>query len=295
MGIGVDGDVDSGGTDVGWEREHDTANERATSRAPTSVRERRIDIRNDIIESMTTAIIRLENVSKTVTSGDAPLTILHPLDLEIGRGEVVGVVGPSGSGKSTLLGLIAGLDSPTTGTIVVDGNEITRYGENALASVRSKSIGFVFQSFHLLPALTALENVALPMEIAGRREALSRARSLLEQVGLAARADHYPAQLSGGEQQRVAIARAFSNDPPLLLADEPTGNLDTATGRQIIDLLISLNLTAGTTLVLVTHDRDLAALAPRQLMLEGGHLVEDRRSRAEAEASRGVAPVGEPS
>src|SRR5262249_51816655 len=187
-----------------------------------------------IIEIMTSAIIRLDGVSKVVPNGESTLTILHPLDLSIDRGEVVAVVGPSGSGKSTLLSLVAGLDQPTTGTISVDGVEITRFGENALAKVRSRSIGFVFQSFHLLPALTALENVAIPMEIAGRRDALSRARELLEQVGLAERERHYPAQLSGGEQQRVAIARAFANEPPILLADEPTGNLDTNTGRHVI-------------------------------------------------------------
>jgi putative ABC transport system ATP-binding protein len=229
---------------------------------------------------MTSAIIRLEGVSKTVPNGDSKLTILRPLDLAIDRGEVVAVVGPSGSGKSTLLSLVAGLDQPTTGTVAVDGVEISRLGENALARVRSRSIGFVFQSFHLLPALTALENVAIPMEIAGRRDALERARELLDQVGLAERARHYPAQLSGGEQQRVAIARAFANDPPILLADEPTGNLDTITGRNVIDLLVALNVTRGTTLVLVTHDRELASLAPRQLHLEAGRIVEDRKADA---------------
>jgi putative ABC transport system ATP-binding protein len=244
---------------------------------------------------MTTAIIRLEQVSKTVRSGDSALTILHPLDLEVARGEVVAVVGPSGSGKSTLLGLVAGLDAPTAGRVVVDGVDITRYSENALAALRSRSIGIVFQSFHLVPALTALENVALPLEIAGRRGAAARARDLLGHVGLSERERHYPAQLSGGEQQRVAIARAFANDPPILLADEPTGNLDTNTGRQIIDLLISLNLNRGTTLVLVTHDRALAALAPRQLALEGGRVVEDRRSSEDGDAAARAEPVGEAS
>jgi putative ABC transport system ATP-binding protein len=244
-------------------------------------------IREDIIVIMKQAIIRLEGVSKTVTSGDAPLTILHPLDLEIAQGDVVAVVGPSGSGKSTLLGLVAGLDAPTTGRIHVDGEEVTGLGEDALATLRSRSIGFVFQSFHLIPALTAAENVSLPMEIAGRRGARDRALDLLDQVGLSERASHYPSQLSGGEQQRVAIARAFANDPPILLADEPTGNLDTATGRQVIELLVALNMSRGTTLVLVTHDRELAALAPRQVVLEGGRVVAPR-----AESDADEEPVG---
>ena len=225
---------------------------------------------------MSTAIIRLEGVSKRVPNGDSELTILHPLDLEVEAGPIVAVVGPSGSGKSTLLSLVAGLDAPTTGRVLIDGDDVTYYGEDALAALRSRKIGIVFQSFHLVPALTALENVALPMEIAGRRDAMRRARDLIAQVGLAERTGHYPAQLSGGEQQRVAIARAFANEPPILLADEPTGNLDTATGRQIIDLLIALNVTRRTTLLLVTHDRDLASLAERQLVLEAGRIVVDR-------------------
>jgi putative ABC transport system ATP-binding protein len=241
---------------------------------------------------MTAAIIRLEGVTKTVASGDSTLTILHDVDLEIAKGEVVAVVGPSGSGKSTLLSLVAGLDAPTTGRVVVDGVEVGALGENALAALRGRSIGFVFQSFHLIPALTALENVALPMEIVGRRDALARARELVELVGLGSRASHYPSQLSGGEQQRVAIARAFANDPPILLADEPTGNLDTTTGHAIIDLLVSLNLERGTTLVLVTHDVELAGLAPRQIILEAGRVAEDRRTPRPSPSS---APVGGPS
>jgi putative ABC transport system ATP-binding protein len=232
---------------------------------------------------MEQAIIRLEGVSKTVTSGDSPLTILHPLDLEIGSGEVVAIVGPSGSGKSTLLGLVAGLDMPTTGRVWIAGEEITAMSEDALAALRGRAIGFVFQSFHLIPSLTALENVALPMEIAGRPNALGRARELLDQVGLSARQTHYPSQLSGGEQQRVAIARAFSNDPPILLADEPTGNLDTATGDQIIELLVRLNTSRGTTLILVTHDSSLAALAPRRIALAGGRVVRDHVVEADDE------------
>jgi putative ABC transport system ATP-binding protein len=227
---------------------------------------------------MSTAIIKLEGVSKRVASGDAHLTILHDVDLVIEAGSVVAVVGPSGSGKSTLLSLVAGLDAPTTGRVLIDGTDVTSFGEKALAGLRSRMIGFVFQSFHLVPALTALENVALPMEIAGRRDAMRRARDLIGKVGLAEREGHYPAQLSGGEQQRVAIARAFANEPPILLADEPTGNLDTATGHQIIELLIGLNVERRTTLLLVTHDRELASLADRQLVLEAGRVVADVRT-----------------
>jgi putative ABC transport system ATP-binding protein len=227
---------------------------------------------------MNTAIIKLEGVSKRVASGDTHLTILDGVDLEIEAGSVVAVVGPSGSGKSTLLSLVAGLDAPTTGRVIIDGTDVTSFGENALAGLRSRMIGFVFQSFHLVPALTALENVALPMEIAGRRDAMRRARDLIGKVGLAEREGHYPAQLSGGEQQRVAIARAFANEPPILLADEPTGNLDTATGHQIIELLIGLNVERRTTLLLVTHDRELASLAERQLVLEAGRVVADVRT-----------------
>jgi putative ABC transport system ATP-binding protein len=215
-------------------------------------------------------MIELRGVSKTVTSGTSPLTILHPLDLSIASGESVAITGPSGSGKSTLLGLIAGLDAPTTGRILIDGVDITELGEDALARLRGARIGFVFQFFHLIPSLTALENVLVPMEIAGRREAGPRADALLAEVGLTERAHHYPSQLSGGEQQRVALARALSNDPPILLADEPTGNLDSTNGRHIMDLLLQVNHERRTTLVLVTHDRSLAALAERQLALRDG-------------------------
>lgn len=235
----------------------------------------RANIRHDNIHIMEPAIIRLAEVSKTVPSGAGQLTILHPTTFDVRRGEVMAIVGPSGSGKSTMLGLIAGLDAPTTGTVTIEGTEISSLGEDALAALRGRHIGFVFQSFHLIPALTAIENVALPLEIAGVRGAMKRARALLADVGLAEREDHYPAQLSGGEQQRVAIARAFANHPSILLADEPTGNLDSATGRQIIDLLIALNTTEGTTLVLVTHDRDLASLAGRQIELADGRIVAD--------------------
>jgi putative ABC transport system ATP-binding protein len=218
-------------------------------------------------------MIELLDVSRTVTSGTAPLTILHPTTLRIDRGRVVAITGPSGSGKSTLLGLIAGLDAPTTGRILLDGVDITALGEEALARLRGERIGIVFQFFHLIPTLTAFENVLVPMEIAGASGPYERARTLIAEVGLSDRAHHYPSQLSGGEQQRVAIARALANNPPILLADEPTGNLDSATGAQIIDLLVSINRERGRTLVLVTHDRDLAARADETIALRDGKVV----------------------
>jgi putative ABC transport system ATP-binding protein len=218
-------------------------------------------------------MIELRGVSKTVMSGSAPLTILHPLDLTVAGGESLAITGPSGSGKSTLLGLIAGLDAPTSGRIIIDGVDITDLGEDALARLRGAKIGFVFQFFHLIPSLTALENVLVPMEIAGRDDAAGRARALLEEVGLSGRGHHYPSQLSGGEQQRVALARALANDPPILLADEPTGNLDSANGRHIMDLLLQVNRARRATLVLVTHDASLARLAGSQLALRDGRAV----------------------
>ena len=219
-------------------------------------------------------MIELRGVSKTVQSGDHPLTILHPLDFSIPSGQFVAIVGPSGSGKSTLLGLLAGLDAPTTGQILIDDTDITRLTEDALAKLRGEKIGFVFQFFHLVPSLTAFENILVPMEIAGRRDAVGRARLLLDEVGLSARGHHYPSQLSGGEQQRVAIARALANDPPIILADEPTGNLDSITGRHVLDLLLDVHRTRRTTLVLVTHDHELAALADVRLVLRDGRPVE---------------------
>lgn len=218
-------------------------------------------------------MIRLESVSKTVQSGGRPLTILHPLDLEVGDGQFVAIVGPSGSGKSTLLGLIAGLDDPSTGRIHIAGIDITALGEDDLARLRGDKIGFVFQFFHLVPSLTALENIMVPMEIAGRRDARPRAQRLLDEVGLHDRGHHYPSQLSGGEQQRIAIARALANDPPLILADEPTGNLDSSNGRLILDLLMAVKASRQATLVLVTHDPALAALADAQLALSDGRPV----------------------
>ena len=212
-------------------------------------------------------------------SGAEALTILHELDLEIPDGQFAAVVGPSGSGKSTLLGLVAGLDAPTGGRILIDGEEITRMSEDALAHLRSRKIGFVFQSFHLIPSMTALENVLAPMEIMGRRDASRRARALLEDVELTGRAHHYPSQLSGGEQQRVAIARAFANEPSILLADEPTGNLDSRNGRHVFDLMVELNRRHGTTLVLVTHDAELAARADRRISLRDGSVVSDETLR----------------
>jgi putative ABC transport system ATP-binding protein len=224
-------------------------------------------------------MIELLDVSRTVRSGAGALTILQPTSLSVPRGRVVAITGPSGSGKSTLLGLMAGLDAPSSGRILIDGAEITALGEEGLARLRGEKIGIVFQFFHLLPSLTAFENVLVPMEIAGTPDAGARAASLLADVGLSDRGHHYPSQLSGGEQQRVAIARALANDPPILLADEPTGNLDSATGHQVIDLLVRVNRAHGRTLVLVTHDPDLAALADDVVLLRDGRIV-DRRDGA---------------
>jgi putative ABC transport system ATP-binding protein len=218
-------------------------------------------------------VIELRGVSKTVPSGDGTLTILHPLDLVIPAGGVVAITGASGSGKSTLLGLIAGLDAPSTGRILIDSVEITALSEDALARLRGSRIGFVFQFFHLLPSLTALENVLVPIEIAGGPDPRRRADALLAEVGLTERRHHYPSQLSGGEQQRIAIARALANDPPIVLADEPTGNLDSATGRHIIELLLDIHRTRQTTLVLVTHDPEIAAIADTTIALRDGRVL----------------------
>lgn len=220
-------------------------------------------------------MIQLTQVSKTVMSGQEPLTILHPLDYRIGKSEFVAIIGPSGSGKSTLLGLVAGLDAPSGGSIAIDGLEITGLTEDQLARLRGEKIGFVFQFFHLIPSLTALENIMVPMEIAGRRDAASRGRMLLDEVGLQARGHHYPSQLSGGEQQRVALARALSNDPPILLADEPTGNLDSANGQHVMELLLEIKRSRGVTLLLATHDMTLASHADRVLRLRGGRVDRD--------------------
>jgi len=218
-------------------------------------------------------MIELTGVTKTVQSGPRPLTILHALDLSVPKGACLAIVGPSGSGKSTLLGLIAGLDAPTAGRIEVDGVDITGLGEDALARLRGARIGFVFQFFHLIPSLTAFENVLVPMELAGAADPATRARTLLVEVGLGDRLHHYPSQLSGGEQQRVAIARALANGPAIVLADEPTGNLDTDTGQHIIEILLDVNRKHGTTLVLVTHDAELAREADITVRLRDGAIV----------------------
>ena len=220
-------------------------------------------------------MIRVYGLSMRLASGAGAVNVLTDVSLEVPRGQFLAVAGPSGSGKSTLLGLIAGLDQPTAGSITVAGVEITRLGEDALARFRRDTIGYVFQSYHLIPTLTALENVAVPLELAGEPDALARAHARLGDVGLADRARHYPVQLSGGEQQRVAVARAVCRAPRLLLADEPTGNLDSATGKQIIELLVALNRNLGSTLVLVTHDAALAAYADRVVTLRDGRIVSD--------------------
>jgi putative ABC transport system ATP-binding protein len=227
-------------------------------------------------------MIALRDVSKTVQSGSAPLTILHPLTLDVPAGQCLAIIGPSGSGKSTLLGLIAGLDAPTSGQILIDGTDITTLDEDTLARLRGEKIGFVFQFFHLVPSLTALENIQVPMEIAGRADAATRAQALLDEVGLHDRGHHYPSQLSGGEQQRVAIARALANDPPLVLADEPTGNLDSTNGRHILDLLLQVRRTRRVTLVLVTHDANVAAVADARLELRDGRAVNEATLEAGA-------------
>lgn len=231
-------------------------------------------------------MIELYKVSKTVPSGSEQLTILHSLDLTIPTGQFISIVGPSGSGKSTLLGLIAGLDAPSEGDIRIDGQSITQMDEDNLAELRSEKIGFVFQSFHLIPSLTAFENVLVPMEIRGKRDARELARRLLSDVDLTNRAHHYPAQLSGGEQQRIAIARAFANNPSIILADEPTGNLDGRNGRHIFDLMIGLNRERGATLVLVTHDHELADLADRRISFRDGRIVSDSEAERAQLASQ---------
>jgi putative ABC transport system ATP-binding protein len=226
-------------------------------------------------DSTPTPLLRADRLTKTVKSGDAPLTILDGVTFDIAPGESVAIVGASGSGKTTLLGLLAGLDRPSEGEVWVGGHALSGLDEDARAALRQRLLGFVFQSFQLLPALTALENVMLPLELAGAGDAAGRARSWLDRVGLAKRTTHYPKQLSGGEQQRVAIARAFAGDPKLLMADEPTGNLDGATGAEIADLMFGLNRERGTTLVLVTHDDALASRCTRRLSLASGRLVAD--------------------
>jgi putative ABC transport system ATP-binding protein len=218
-------------------------------------------------------VLAAEGVGKQVSSPEGTLAILADVSFAIGRGETVAVVGASGAGKSTLLALLAGLDAPTYGKVWLAGHELTALDEDGRAAVRAGHVGFVFQSFHLVPSLTALENVMLPLELLRRKDARAAAGEVLARVGLAARVGHYPRQLSGGEQQRVAIARAFVTQPDVLFADEPTGNLDTATGERIMDLLFGLNTGGRTTLVLVTHDRTLAARCSRVIRLDAGRIV----------------------
>ena len=219
------------------------------------------------------SVLKAENLSKQVSSPEGPLTIVQGVSLDIAAGESIAVVGSSGAGKSTLLALLAGLDLPTTGRVLLEGTDLTRLDEDGRARLRAQRVGFVFQSFHLIPALTAVENVMLPLELAGRPDARSAALETLERVGLKSRIGHYPRQLSGGEQQRVALARAFVTRPAVLFADEPTGNLDTATGARIVELLFELNKHSYTTLVLVTHDRTLAAQCGRVVTMESGRIV----------------------
>jgi putative ABC transport system ATP-binding protein len=229
--------------------------------------------------------IVVKGLEQTYLSGGRPLQVLHAVDLEIEAEAFVAIVGPSGSGKTTLLGLLAGLDRPSAGSVRIGDVDLGSLTEDQRARFRAENVGFVFQTFHLIPTLTALENVRVPLELSGDGDAATiraRAEALLERVGLAGRTHHYPAQLSGGEQQRVAIARAFANRPRILFADEPTGNLDAETGQRIVDLLVELNREARTTLVLVTHDRDLAARARRVVRLAGGRVVEDFRRDGDA-------------
>jgi putative ABC transport system ATP-binding protein len=230
---------------------------------------------------MNTSILSLRGITKSIETGTHRVDILRGIDLEVAPGEYVAIMGASGSGKSTLLGLLAGLDAPTAGSIALDGEEISNLSEDQLADLRGRKIGFVFQSYQLIPTLTAEENVMLPAELAGDNGAGAnkRAHYLLDAVGLGDRRDHYPVQLSGGEQQRVALARAFMRKPPLLLADEPTGNLDSANGRQVLELLLALNRQEGATLVLVTHDRELADHATRIITLKDGLVISDERNQ----------------
>jgi putative ABC transport system ATP-binding protein len=221
-------------------------------------------------------MIVVRNLVKTIRNGPREIEIIRGISFDVPSRQFVAIMGPSGSGKSTLLGLIAGLDAPTSGNITIDGVEITSLREDELAQLRGKKLGFVFQSYHLIPTLTAFENVLLPMEFNGSSNgAIDRAEHLLENVGLTERRDHYPVQLSGGEQQRVALARAFVMKPAVLLADEPTGNLDSENGRHVLELLMRLNREEGTTLVLVTHDEMLASHAERRIVLRDGKVVED--------------------
>lgn len=233
-------------------------------------------------------VLRVTGLTKTYRSGTRTLTVLNDVSLALRRGESCAVVGPSGSGKTTLLGLSAGLDRSTRGSVLLCGQDLDDLDEDGRARLRNEHVGFVFQSFRLIPTLTALENVMVPAELRGDRDARARATTLLDKVGLGARTSHYPAELSGGEQQRVAIARAFVNNPTILFADEPTGELDTDTGRAIADLLFDLNRTAGTTLVLVTHDEELASRSARVVRLRGGAVESDSQSESSNSTEAGA-------
>ena len=236
------------------------------------------------VHSATPPMISVENLRKSLRTGASNVEILKGIDFRVAPGEFIAIMGASGSGKSTLLGLLAGLDNPTSGNVRLNGVAISYLAEDQLAQLRGKTIGFVFQSYQLIPTLTALENVLLPYELNNdsgtRADGLARAKALLENVGLTSRMDHYPVQLSGGEQQRVALARAFILKPPIVLADEPTGNLDSVNGQAVLELLLSLNRVEGTTLVLVTHDPELALHAHRRITLRDGLVVSDEKTAA---------------
>lgn len=218
-------------------------------------------------------ILKISGLEKTYTSGSKQLTVLQDVSFDVEKGQTFSIVGPSGSGKTTLLGLCAGLDKPDAGTVELCGYDLSALNEDERAQLRNKEVGFIFQNFQLLPTLTALENVSVPLELQGAKDAASKSKALLEKVGLADRMHHYPSQLSGGEQQRVALARAFSNTPSILFADEPTGNLDEETGEKVIQLLFELNKDAGTTLVIISHDLDLANRTQQILRLKGGRIM----------------------
>lgn len=227
-------------------------------------------------------MLEVQNLSRTLRSGSRDLSVLREVNFAIPRGEFVTIIGPSGSGKSTLLALLAGLDRPTTGSVIIDGKPIEKMNEDQLAILRRENIGFVFQSFHLLGNFTAMENIMLPLELLKMKHPRQRAAELLKSVGLAERGHHFPAQLSGGEQQRVAVARAFAPDPRLLLADEPTGNLDSENGQMVLEMMLKLRKDHQTTLVMVTHDMDLTAMAQRVIRLRDGQVESDDRQHAES-------------
>jgi putative ABC transport system ATP-binding protein len=223
-------------------------------------------------------ILKITGLEKTYSSGNKQLTVLHDISFDVEKGQTFSIVGPSGSGKTTLLGLCAGLDEPNSGTVELCGEDLNGLNEDQRAQLRNKEVGFIFQNFQLLPTLTALENVSVPLELQGAKDATQKSMALLEKVGLGNRYHHYPSQLSGGEQQRVALARAFANTPSILFADEPTGNLDEETGEKVIQLLFELNKEAGTTLVIITHDLDLAHRTQQILRLKGGQILTNERT-----------------